>query len=239
MSCRSLWVVLALTTTVAACSDSSGPETDDLTQTEAAYLLSALSAVYLPTPSAPSPSLVARGPATVAALAPTTTTLTDSSTTTVACTAGGQVRVATHDTTTITTDVILNPSPDRSFVSSSDYQGRARVRTSYLSCGSRDSQGQVWTFNAEPGLSFRYDIDGETDAIGFTGGGSSSTSIVDWEGLWDGTLGWSYGGRSGTCSVAVEMESHSSYLDGVSTFSYSQSGQICGVEVAASGSSPL
>jgi hypothetical protein len=228
-----------------ACSSGTDLETGELTQTEAAQLFSALAAAFLPTASVPSPAATSAAPGSTAAAptadgpaaAPTTTSITDSTQVTVGCAAGGTVIVTSTNTVTITVDVVLNPSPDTTYVSSSDYQGQSRVRTDYLGCGSSDSQGGVWTFDADPGLIMQYDIDGTTDAVGFAGGGSSSASDVEWSGLWSGTLGWQNGGRSGQCSISMSIEGASSVVNGVSTFSYSQNGEICGMSVTSSSGS--
>lgn len=221
-----------------ACSDSSGPDTDSLSQAEAAQLLTALSAAYLPTPSLPAPTSAA-GPPTVAPMrVPETTVEVDSARTTIGCAAGGSVVVESRDSTTTTVDVVLNPTPERSYETSSDYSGRARVTTSYLECASRDAEGRVWTFDAEPGLTLTYDLTGETAAVGFTSGGYTSSSRIDWEGIWDGTLGWTHDGRSGTCGISIVTESRSTIADGASTYSFSQTGSICGVSVTSSSSSP-
>ncbi len=210
-----------------------GPALGELTQEEAALLLGALSAAYLPTPTPPAATAALPGGA---ALAPTTTVRTDSTQRTFPCAAGGSVLVTTADSTEITVDVLLNPHPDTSFVSNTTYAGSTRATTSYLDCTSRDFQGGAWTLVADPGLTFAYDIAGTTSGVGLTSGGTTTTSAYTLDGTWSGTLGWSHSGRSGSCSIAVLTEMTTEFSNGVSSYDYSQSGQVCGLAVSTTSS---
>lgn len=210
-----------------------GPALGELTQEEAALLLGALSAAYLPTPTPPAATAALPGGA---ALAPTTTVRTDSTQATFPCAAGGSVLVTTADSTEITVDVVLNPHPDTTFVSNTTYVGSTRATTSYLGCTSRDFQGGAWTLDADPGLTFAYDIAGTTFGAGLTSGGTTTMSSYTLDGTWSGTLGWSHSGRSGSCSIAVVTEMTNEFSNGVSSYDYSQSGQVCGLAVSTTSS---
>lgn len=204
-----------------------------LTDAEAGELLTALSAIYIPSSAPPSPAPSRSGPA----LAPTTVLIADTTTIPLVCPAGGTASVLRTDSISYTSEVRLNPSPDTSYVSSADYSGRFSSTVSYVNCASRGFNGNTWTFNASPGLAMTYDMDGSVFVAGLTGGGSYSATTSDLDGSWAGVLGWSNGSRSGECTFALETVSTSSVIGGVSSYSYSQSGVICGVSVTASSGS--
>lgn len=224
-------VIPLLVASVCACGgDGTTDILDDLTEAEAGQLLTALSAVYLPSPSAPTPSPSRLAPA----LAPTTTLITDTTQVSVACPAGGTAAVLNGDSISITVDVRLNPSPDTTFVSASTWGGRSRAEVQYLSCSATDGMGGTWTFDAEPGLVLDFELDGTLQAVGLANGSSSSSSTTSWNGLWSGTLGWSNGSRSGSCAISVEMSSASVVGGGQASSTFSQNGQVCGLVVSNS-----
>lgn len=214
-----------LLTTAAACGSSTDP-LNDLSEAEAALVLSALSSVWFPSPSVPSSAPM---------LAPETTVRTDTTAAVVPCPAGGSASVATIDSTTTTIDSRINPTPDTLWAANTEYSGESTTTVSYADCQSSDGQGNVWTFDADPGLSFAYDFDGTLDTWSVTGQASVVNSVLDWNGVWSGSFGWTNGGRSGTCSISLTISSATSNLNGQVTTTFSQQGQMCGLDVSNSG----
>ena len=217
---------LLVVAVLGGCGDGGTDILDDLTEAEAAQLLTALTLVWIPSPTIPSatPTTLAR--------APETTLLQDTTQTSVACPSGGTAQIASIDSLSITVDSRLNPSSDTTFATNTVYGGRTTTTTSYLGCGASGGGGGVWSFDADPGLTLTYEIDGSLDSHRLTDGTSFLATSVGWSGQWSGSIGWSNGGRSGTCSVALTMESQSSNDDGQISSSFSQSGQICGLDVS-------
>lgn len=209
--------------------------TGDLTQAEAAQLLTALSSIYLPNPGAPPTptAAAARAPQRE----PVTSIFTYGGEITINCAAGGTAVVADADTISVTTDVRFEAGGDTSYVSSTVYTGRTVQETRYLGCAARDGQGGVWTFDVDPGLTLLFDQSGETLAYALTGGTTYSSTTAEWEGLWSGTLNWRNGGRSGDCDIHVEMSSSTTIVGQSVTYSFGQEGEICGLSVSASSSS--
>lgn len=205
---------------------STGPDVNDLSEAEAALVLSALSAVWFPAPSTPMSAPL---------LAPVTTVTNDTTDTVVACPAGGSATVLSIDSTTTTTDSRLNPSPDTLFAGNTVYAGESTTTVSYDNCQSADGQGTVWAFAAAPGLTFSYDFQGTLDSYSLTGESPVVNTVLNWSGLWSGSFTWTNGGRSGTCSISMSMTSATTNLTGQVTTSYSQEGQICGLDISASG----
>lgn len=215
-------MLLAATT---ACGSATDP-LNDLSEAEAAQVLTALSSVWFPSPTAPTTSPM---------LAPVTTVRTDTTDAVVPCPAGGSAAVATIDSTTTTIDSRINPSPDTLWAANTDYSGESTTTVAYADCQSSDGQGNVWTFNADPGLGFEYDFDGSLDTYSVTGQASVINSVLDWNGSWSGSFGWTNGSRSGSCSISLTVSSATSNLNGQVTTNFSQQGQICGLDVSDSG----
>lgn len=222
---RLLAVPLLLATV--ACGDGTDVELGDLSQAEAASLLAALSSVWFPSPSAP------QGAPAGPALAPETTVRQDTTDTVVACAGGGNVSILSIDSMSVTVDFRLNPSPDTTYASNSEYGGSAVSTTTYAGCQAPDGQGGTWTFDSSSGLSFSYDIEGEFDSYTLTGGQTVSSSSLDWSGLWAGSLTWSNDGRSGTCTISLTSTSSSSNNSGQVSTNFSQQGQICGLDISS------
>ncbi|MCA9735996.1 MAG: hypothetical protein R3E98_09685 [Gemmatimonadota bacterium] len=227
------WVACAgVVAVLAACGGDSGgtdPEANDLSQAEAAVVMSMLLSIYTPSPSAPSPTAGARGgPAAV----PQVTILADTSQASAACPAGGSVEVANADSMRIVTDTRVNHHPDTLYSAQSTWGGHLEVETRYQSCATRDSQGRVWTFDASPGLSFDIDLGGDIDLRALTGGTTLSSSHTTWDGDWSGSFSWSSGSRSGQCSVSIQMQSATTVQGSQSSSSFSYVGQMCGLAVS-------
>lgn len=203
-----------------------------LTEAEATAMVAALLLAFTPAPSVPAPEPVEPGPM----LVPMTTITVDSANTTVACPSGGSVVVMNRDSTLITVDARINPSPDTTFVANSTWSGTARIDAQYLACGVPDNSGGVWTFDANPGLVFDLNLNGTIDSAGLTTGGSFTAISSNWDGLWSGSLNWSSGVRSGSCQFSLAMVYTSTSANGQSSYSSTQSGQMCGFNVSHSAS---
>lgn len=226
-----LTTLLSLSVMVGACGDA-GPDLGELTEAEAGSLLAALSLVWFPSPSAPTPALsyaAAPGPS----LVPETTLIQDTTEIAVSCGGGGIANVFSVDSLRVTVDVRLNPSPDTTYASNSDYGGRTTTTVGYESCASFGGQGQAWTFDASPGLTFTYDITGTIDSYGLSDQTSSISTTTNWSGLWSGAFNWSNGNRSGSCTISLTSTSSTSNIGGQISSTFSQQGQICGISVSA------
>lgn len=225
---RSLTLLLGLPLLLGAvaCGDSTDVEVGDLSQAEAAALLTALSSVWFPSPSAPQSS--PPGPA----LAPDTTVNQDTTDVVVACEAGGSVSIFSIDSTFTSLDIRINPSPDTTVAANTEYGGRASTTTSYSGCQASDGQGGTWTFDSGSGLAFSYDFDGEFESYTLTGQQPVTYSTIDWSGLWSGSLNWSNGSRSGSCSISLTSASSTTNDGGQVSASFTQQGQVCGVDVS-------
>lgn len=210
----------------AGCGDATDVEIDDLTQAEAASLLAALSIVWFPTPSAPTPA--PPGPQ----LVPETTLRQDTTNATIACPAGGTVSVLSIDSLSITIDSRIAPSPDTTFASNTEYGGASTTTTTYANCQSPDGQGGAWTFDADPGLAFDYTIEGTLDSHSLVGGSAVISSTTNWSGLWSGSFSWSNGARSGSCSISLTSTSATTNVSGQVSSTFSQQGQVCGIDVS-------
>ena len=208
-----------------------------LTEAEATAMVAALLLAFTPAPSIPSPEPVDTEPMMVRQmLVPTTTIKGDTTNTTVACPSGGSVAVMNRDSTLITVDARINPTPDTTFVANSTWSGTARIDAQYLACGVPDNSGGVWTFDANPGLVFDLNLNGTIDSAGLTTGGSFTSITSNWDGLWSGALNWSSGARSGSCQFSLAMVSTSTSTNGQSSYSHTQNGQMCGFNVSHSSS---
>lgn len=218
--------VLVAALAFGACGDGTGI-TGDLTGAEAASMLAALSTVWFPSPSAPSAS--PPGPA----LAPETTLRQDTTEVEVGCLSGGIASIFSVDSTSITVDARIAPSPDTVFASNTVYGGTSTTTTSYLDCQSPDGQGSTWTFAADPGLTFDYTIDGTIDSYQLTGQTAVISTTTNWSGLWAGSFSWSNGSRSGSCTISLTSTSATSNVSGQVSTTFSQQGQICGLDVSS------
>lgn len=208
-----------------ACGGETDPELNDLTQGEAALVLAALSAVWFPSPSTPTP-----GPF----LAPETTVSHDTTDVVVACPAGGSAAIFSIDTSTVTIDSRLNPSPDTLLAVSGDFAGSSSTTASYDDCQSSDGQGNTWSFDASPGLDFGFDYNGTLDSYSLTSGTSVVSTILNWSGQWSGSFDWSNGSRSGSCTIALSITSATMNSTGQASNTVTQNGQICGLDVSNS-----
>lgn len=218
--------VLIAAVTVGACGDGTGIE-DNLTGAEAASMLAALSTVWFPSPSAPAP--VSPGPA----MAPETTLRQDTTEVEVGCLSGGTASVLSIDSTSVTVDARIAPSPDTVFASNTVYGGTSTTTTSYTDCQSPDGQGSSWTFVADPGLTFDYTINGTIDSYQLTGQTAVISTTTNWSGLWAGSFTWSNGSRSGSCTISLTSTSATSNLSGQVSTTFSQQGQVCGLDVSS------
>lgn len=227
-ACCGLFALVGL----AACGDSTDIG-DGLTQTQATQLLTALSGIYLPSPSAPSPTAA---PASGLALVPTTTLRVDTTDVAVSCPAGGNAVVATIDSLSTTSDVRLNPSQDTSYVSEASFGGHTESNVVYDGCVGTDGNGGSWTFDSADGLTLDFTIDGTYFTAALTEGGTISETNMNWAGVWSGTLDWSGSEGSGQCTISIDMSSSSTSSGSQVTSTFSQSGQICGVDVSNSSS---
>jgi len=166
---------------------------------------------------------------------PVVTVTVDTVTTTGACPAGGSVSVLSLDSIRIVEDNRSNPTPDTLAVASASFSGRFDVTSTYQSCASMDASGGVWTFDANPGLNLLFDFDGRVDVVVLANGTSASTWNWNWDGTWSGTFGWSSGGRSGQCSIAVRwLFSSTLQASGQAMTTTNQTGRICGLDVTTS-----
>ncbi|MEZ4417627.1 MAG: hypothetical protein R3E10_17865 [Gemmatimonadota bacterium] len=222
--------VLAASTLAACGGDSEGAGPDNaLSQAEAAVVMSMLLSVYTPSPSTPSP---VQAGGNGSARVPTVTLIADTTQNSAACPAGGAVLVLNADSIRVVTDTRLNPHPDTLFATNSSWGGRTEVETRYQGCATRDSQGNVWTFDATPGLTFGIDLSGDIDLARLLTGATLSTSSVSWDGLWAGAFSWTNGSRSGQCTVSVQMMSATTVVGGAASSTYSYVGQMCGLPVS-------
>ena len=224
---RRLLIGLPLLFLAAACGDSTDLELGDLSEAEAGALFAALTSVWFPSPSAP--SAAPPGPS----LAPETTVRVDTTDAVNSCGVGGTVSIFSVDSTSITVDVRLNPSPDTTFASNAEYGGTSSTTIGYAGCQAADGQGGTWTFDSESGLTFEYDIDGTLDSYTLTGAQPVISSSFNWAGLWTGSFGWTNGSRSGTCSISLTSTSMTANNAGQIQTSFSQQGQICGLDISS------
>ncbi len=220
---RFAWVPLSAL--ALGCGDA-GPELGELTDAEASSLLAALSVIWFPSPSAPSPA--PQGPL----LVPQTTLIQDTTAYTVSCGGGGTAAVSSIDSLSITVDARINPSPDTTYASNTDYGGTSVTTVAYAGCGSTAGQGGTWVFDAAPGLTFTYDIEGTIDSYALTGQNAVISTTVDWSGLWSGSFNWSNGSRSGSCTISLTSTAETSNIGGQITSTFTQQGQICGIDVS-------
>lgn len=226
---RVVWVPLIALTL--GCGDA-GPDLGELSEAEAASMLAALSTVWFPSPSAPSPS-PSRVTFTGPTLVPETTLRQDTTDIVVSCPAGGSASVLSIDSISITIDTRINPSPDTTYATNTSYGGNTTTTTGYAGCQSTGGQGNTWTFDASPGLTFSYDIDGTIDSHSLTNQTSVISTTTNWSGLWSGSFSWSSGSRSGSCTISLTSTSATSNIDGQVSTSFTQQGQICGVAVSS------
>lgn len=216
---------------VAACgSDSEGPTDIDLgglTQAEATQMFSALVAAY---GAAPTPIIPGGGGG---ALVPNVNVMVDTIQFTNQCQAGGTASVLSYDSIHIVDDTRTNPSPDTTYATNVNFTGVFDITTTFQSCGSTDSQGTAWTFDADPGLNLLFDFAGSYDIAQLTSGVVISSWNWNWDGTWSGNLNWSSNGNSGTCAVAMQWTATSTLNgSGVTSTTTNQSGTICGVNVS-------
>lgn len=222
-----------LMTAAAACGSESGgtlgPETGDLTATEATQMFSALVTAY---GLAPTPMLPSGGGGGAAGYVPMVTISVDTTQVTTSCPVGGTSSALSHDSIRIVDDTRLNPSPDTTFATNVGFSGRFDITTGFQGCGSTDSAGNTWTFDAAPGLNLVFDFTGSTDLVQLTSGVSIKSWTFAWDGTWSGTLAWSSNGSSGQCDVSMRWTASSLMsAGGTTTTTTNQSGTVCGINV--------
>lgn len=227
-----LAVAILAVPTFLACSDEdpSNVSLEGLTADEAQEFFSAMQSAFQYSPSSPSVG----GPSGIAPYyAPETQINVDTTQNTQPCPLSGSVLSVVQDSMMIVSDARLNPTPDTAYAVDATFGGVVQVNTTYANCQAQDSRGRTWTIDADPGLAWDINIDGEIHLAAPSGAPPVNNTTFQWDGQWQGSLNWEHDGRSGTCAVSMTMTGSSSFSGGAGSTSITQTGQVCGVSVNA------
>lgn len=186
----------------AACGgdDGTGPADTELTEQEVGEMMEALAAAGAFSP--PSPQ---EGSGTSAPNAPARTTFDYDVETTASCPGGGSVSISGS---------VQGDVDDQTGEGDFD----VTMTQSHQDCVASSDAGTTFTFNSSPGLQTSMD---------FTTTSDGSYSIT---GSHSGSLGWTTGEKSGSCSVDISYD----FSGSQSSFSGSAQGTVCGVDVSHS-----